>query len=102
MRLRADDMYLLYVDESGDPGPNGSRFLVLGAAALFEGKWLPVERDLRSLIDHYFPADPKPAEIHMSDLRKGKSEFRLLTPPQRNALINDFCQLALNLLPTEL
>jgi hypothetical protein len=40
-------MYLLYVDESGDPGPAGSRFLVLGSAAIFEGKWLPVEREIR-------------------------------------------------------
>ena len=68
-------MYLLYVDESGDPGPTGSRFLILGAAALFEGKWLPVERELRVLIDKYFPAGPKPTEIHLSELRKGKKEF---------------------------
>jgi hypothetical protein len=95
-------MYLLYVDESGDPGQAGSPFLILGAAAIFEGKWLPVEREIRLLIDRYFPAGPKPAEIHMSDLRKGKKEFRLLTPAQRGALINDFCQLALGLLPTEL
>jgi hypothetical protein len=40
-------MYLLYVDESGNPGAAGSRFLILGAAAVFEpqlsrinpGKW---------------------------------------------------------------
>jgi len=42
-------MYLLYVDESGDPGPSGSAFLILGAASLFEGKWLALERDLRHL-----------------------------------------------------
>lgn len=95
-------MYLLYVDESGDPGPAGSRFLILGAAALFEGKWLPVERDLRALIDKYFPAGPKPTEIHMSELRKGKKEFRLLTPAQRSSLVNEFCQVAVNLLSTEL
>jgi hypothetical protein len=95
-------MYLLYVDESGDPGPAGSRFLVLGAAALFEGKWLHVERDLRLLIDRYFPSGPQPSEIHLSELRKGKREFRLLTSMQRNSLIDDFCQLALNLLSTEL
>ena len=32
-------MYLSYVDESGDTGRNGSRHLLLGAAALFEGRW---------------------------------------------------------------
>ena len=74
-------MYLLYVDESGDPGRNGSPYLILGAVALFEGKWLPLERDVRLLIDHYFPAPPRPSEIHLADLRKGKKEFR----PQRGS-----------------
>lgn len=96
-------MYLLYVDESGDPGPNGSRFLVLGAAALFEGKWLPIERELRLLVDKYFPAGgPRPKEIHLSELRKGKKDFRFLSPAQRNSLVSDFCQIATNLLSTEL
>ncbi|MBI3469133.1 MAG: DUF3800 domain-containing protein [Planctomycetes bacterium] len=95
-------MYLLYVDESGDPGRASSPFLILGAAALFEGKWLPFERDLRALIDKYFPAGPKPAELHMSELRKGKKEFRVLTPVQRSLLADEFCQLALDLLSTEL
>lgn len=95
-------MYLLYVDESGDPGPAGSPYLILGGAALFEGKWLPLERDLRNLIDRYFPAPPKPTEIHLADLRKGKKEFRGLTAARRGALLNDFCGLALNLLSTEL
>jgi hypothetical protein len=94
-------MYLLYVDESGDPGLTGSQFLILGAAAIFEGKWLPLERDLHNLIDHYFPAPPKPSEIHLADLRKGRNEFRALTPIQRRNLLNEFCDLALNLLPTE-
>jgi hypothetical protein len=95
-------MYLLYVDESGDPGPSGSHFLILGAAAIYEGKWLPLERDLRALIDRYFPVPPKPTEIHLADLRKGKKEFRSLTPARRQQLLNDFCGLALNLLSTEL
>jgi hypothetical protein len=95
-------MYLLYVDESGDPGWHGSPFLVLGAAALFEGKWLPLERELRGLIDRYFPAPPKPTEIHLADLRKGKGAFRTLTKARRQDLLKDFCDAALNLLPTEL
>jgi len=95
-------MYLLYVDESGDPGPAGSQFLILGGAALFEGKWLSVERELRLLIDKYFPAGPKPSEIHLSELRRGKREFRRLTIGQRSTLLNEFCQIAANLLSTEL
>lgn len=94
--------YLLYVDESGDPGIGGSSHLILGAAALFEGKWLPLERDLRLLIDRYFPAPPKPTEIHLAELRQGRGPFRSLTRGRREGLLNDFCQLATNLLATEL
>lgn len=95
-------MYLLYVDESGDPGPNGSRFLILGAVALFEGKWLHIERDLRLLIDRYFPTSPKPTEIHLAELRKGKGIFRRLSPSDRSRLIADFCTIATGLLATEM
>ena len=94
--------YLLYVDESGDPGPHGSSHLILAAAALFEGKWLPLEKDLRVLIDRYFPAPPKPTEIHLAELRQGRGAFRSLTSARRSGLLNDFCALANNLLATEL
>ncbi len=94
--------YLLYVDESGDPGIGGSSHLILGAAALFEGKWLPLENDLRLLIDRFFPAPPKPTEIHMADLRQGRGAFRSLTKARRTELLDEFCLLATNLLATEL
>jgi hypothetical protein len=95
-------VYLLYVDESDDPGVNGSPYLVLGAAALFEGKWSPLEKEIRGLIDRYFPNPPRPTEIHLAELRKGKNEFRNLTPIQRNQLLADFCGIASSLLATEL
>ena len=38
-------MYILYVDESGDCAPLGSSHLILGAAALFEGKWASLEQE---------------------------------------------------------
>ena len=95
-------MYLLYVDESGDPGEHGSQFLILAGAAIFEGKWSPLERDLRFLIDRFFPVPPKPTEIHLAELRRGKKEFRRLTASQRKDLLKEFCDIALNLLSTEL
>jgi hypothetical protein len=99
-------MYLLYVDESGDSGDptnsGSSQFLILGAAALFEGKWSSVDRDLRSLIDRFFPQPPRPKEIHLTDLRSGRKAYRRLTQAQRTDLTNEVCQLAYNLLPSEL
>ena len=77
-------MYLLYVDESGDPSPNGSRFLLLGAAALFEGKWASLDSDLRLSLDSSFPAGTsRPSEIHLAPLRRSKDKYRSLSADQR-------------------
>jgi hypothetical protein len=95
-------LYLLYVDESGDPGAGGSPYLILGGAALFEGKWSPLESDLRALLDRYFPTPPQPTEIHLAELRKGKGPFRTLSSADRFRLLTDFCSVACGMLPTEL
>jgi len=94
-------MYLLYVDESGDPGPHGSDILLLGGAALFEGKWLHVESDVAALIGRYFPSGPRPDELHFAPLRQGRQVYRRLTPAQRSSLIRDFCSIVTDLLSNE-
>ncbi len=95
-------MYLCYVDESGDPGPRGSSHLVLTGAALFEGKWMALRQQLEFLIAKYWPAVPRPHEIHLAELRQGKGAFRSLTIPQRNQLESELCAIAAGLLSTEL
>lgn len=94
-------MYLLYVDESGDPGCAGSPFLVLGAAAVFEGKWLSLDQSPAGLLNQYFPSG-RPDEIHLAALRAGKGAYRALPPAQRRQLIRDFCTLAGGMRPSEL
>uniref|UniRef100_A0A7C4QPN1 DUF3800 domain-containing protein n=1 Tax=Schlesneria paludicola TaxID=360056 RepID=A0A7C4QPN1_9PLAN len=95
-------MYILYVDESGDPGLRGSRFLLLAGAAIFEGKWAYIDRDIRDLIDRYFPVGPQPREIHWSELRSGKGLFGRLSHDQRSLLADEFCALVSGLLHTEI
>lgn len=95
-------MYLSYVDESGDTGINGSRHLLLGAAALFEGRWSYAQRDVQNLLQRYFPAPPRPREIHCTDVRGGREAFAPLPRTQRVALLDDFCSLASNMLDVEL
>lgn len=88
-------MYLCYVDESGDPGEHGSRFLVLGASILFEGVWLQLRDSVECLLSSAFPPGQQPAkEMHMAALRKGSSGFSVLKPEERNRLTADFCNLA--------
>jgi hypothetical protein len=96
-------MYVCYVDESGDPGKNGSEYLLLGAVAIFEGRWRYVREDLDKLILHFFPPPgTRPPEIHLADLRRGKGAYRGMSPAQKAAIISDLCQVAANNLPSEL
>jgi hypothetical protein len=96
-------VYLCYIDESGDPGPGGSAYLLLGAAALFEGKWRSLDHDLDELIRKYFPnTSLRPTEIHLASLRSGKKEYRSLTRQQRSELLSDYIDILTQLLPTEI
>lgn len=96
-------MYVCYVDESGDPGKNGSTYLLLGAIAIFEGRWRNVREDLDQLILKYFPPPgARPPEIHLADVRRGKAPYRGMTAAQKSAMIADLCQVAANNLATEL
>ena len=83
-------MNLLYVDESGDTGKTGTDHLVLGAAALFEGKWRHLRGALAGLLSKYYP-DPakRPAEVHCAHLRSGKGLFGALAPCERVNLFAD-------------
>ena len=83
-------MNLLYVDESGDTGKTGTDHLVLGAAALFEGKWRHLRGALAGLLSKYYP-DPakRPAEVHCAHLRSGKGLFGALAPAERVNLFAD-------------
>ena len=96
-------MYLCYVDESGDTGQGRgcSRHLLLGAAALFEGRWSYVQKDFEDLLTHWFPIPPRPREIHSSDVRAGRNEFAALQRPQRQALLSDAYRIVTSLLDTE-
>lgn len=97
-------MYLTYIDESGDTGttPGSSRHLLLGAAVLFEGQWTYVRRDIDALLTRHFPAAPRPRELHCRDVRGGRNEFARIPRPQRAAILAEFCQIAMNMLPVEL
>ena len=52
-------MYLCYIDESGDPGVNGSRHLVLVGTAIFEGKWSSLRQDLVKQLVECFDREPR-------------------------------------------
>jgi hypothetical protein len=96
-------MYLCYIDESGDPGKNGSKHLVLGAAMVFEGVWRDVQTDIEVLIGNAFPSPmQRPAELHMTELRRGKGCFYQLDLNARAELESKFCSMVGSYLDKEI
>jgi hypothetical protein len=95
-------MYLLYVDESGDTGRNGSKHLILAGAARFEGRWRWVRNDIETLLAKYFPNPvDRPRELHASEVRKGRGPYSKLTQGQREQLRDEACAILTRLGDTD-
>lgn len=63
-------MYILYLDESGNPEDPADRFFVLGGAAIFERQTYYVSQALDRIQTQHFPGQP-PVEFHASKIRSG-------------------------------
>jgi len=84
-------MHLLYIDESGDGGsaPGSSRHLVLCGAAMHEGQWRKLTRQLDEIQQSNFPTAGTFLEFHASEMRTGARTFRGLPRPARNKAIQE-------------
>lgn len=83
-------MYLLYIDESGDPnGWQSQKHFVLAGVAVFEGQVHNLTKQLDSIQASYFPAIPVPLAFHATDIRAGHNHFRNLHPSKREQLLDD-------------
>lgn len=63
-------MFLLYVDESGDPPNMNEQYFVLGGVALFERQAYFLNKELDDLQEHYLPGqyvEFHAREIHSHD-----------------------------------
>lgn len=82
-------MYLLYVDESGQPkghGPGSSSHFVLGGLALHEQDCYPLARSLESLQARLLPAHPD-LELHATDMWAGRKEWARVPVNERRSLL---------------
>lgn len=85
-------MYLLYLDESGNPDDPQDRHFVLAGAAVHETQthWLSTELD--RLQAQYFPGLP-PITFHATEIRSGKGGFwRSQEKDRRDSLLLDIAQ----------
>lgn len=84
-------MYLLYLDESGNPDGVDDRYFVLGGAAIFERRTFYVARDLDLVQTRHFPGLP-PVELHTQAIRSGKGFWRQVEAATKEAVLSEVSQ----------
>jgi hypothetical protein len=84
-------MYLLYIDESGDPYSwrTGQQYFCLGAVAIHEGQVTTLTEKLRGIQESYLPGLAFPVAFHAHHVFCGKGHFGRLQKSTRNDLLNE-------------
>jgi hypothetical protein len=84
-------MYLLYLDESGNPeDPSDTHFVVAGVA-VFERVTFFLSQAVDLVQEKHFPGLP-PVEFHASHIRNGKGFWRNVDVPTRGFVLEDLAQ----------
>ena len=83
-------MYVLYMDESGDPNSwDSQNHFVLAGLAVHEGQIYRLTQQLDKLQTDYFPEIAVPIAFHAGDIRSGHKRFRELDDVARRDLLDD-------------
>ncbi len=81
-------MYILYLDESGNPDDPSDRHFVLGGAAVFERVAHFLTRALDEVQARHLPG-LEPIDFHAAELRSGKGFWRGIEKVKREAILAD-------------
>lgn len=84
-------MYILYLDESGNPDDAADRNFVIGGMAVFERQTFFLSRAVDAIQEKYFPGRP-PVDFHASHIRAGKGFWRSVEVAVRDAVLTDLSQ----------
>ena len=89
-------MYLLYLDESGDPcaWQEHNHFVIAGIG-VYEFEIEVLRKKLRAVQEKYFPGITVPIVFHATDIHSGKGKFRALTKETRKTLFDDLYNICL-------
>lgn len=92
-------MHLIYVDESGNTGTNFTDsqqpLFVLAALIVPETCWIELESDLEAALRELCPSiAAADGEIHATELRSGRGEFRGVAVTDRIAIRDRWLQIA--------
>lgn len=83
-------MYLLYLDESGDPYSwQSQKCYVIGGVAIYEGQIHGIGAQLDSVQSKYFPGIQISIAFHATDVRHGKGHFQGIPPNIREQILQD-------------
>lgn len=88
-------MYLLYLDDSGNPDNPDDSFFVLGGCAVFERSTYFLNDALESVQRSHFPSEP-PVSFHASCIRAGKGFWREVSRDTRRKVLGDIATSILN------
>jgi hypothetical protein len=84
-------MYLLYLDESGNPDEPADKHFVIGGVAVFERQTFFLTHEVDAIQAKHFPGHP-PIEFHASHIRNGKGFWRAIDLETRRMVLQDLAQ----------
>jgi hypothetical protein len=83
-------MYILYLDESGDPHSfQSQKCYVMGGVAIHEGQIHGIGAQVDNIQSTYLPGLQIPVAFHAYDVKQGKGHFRGLVPSRRDQVMQD-------------
>lgn len=88
--IEAVPLYILYLDESGNPENPADKHFVLAGIAVFETQAYFVSNNVDEIQSKHFPGVP-PIEFHASHIRSGKDFWRNITASKRDEVLHDLC-----------
>lgn len=87
-------MYLLYLDESGDPhGWNSQKVYVIGGISVFEGEIARLTQQVDNIQRKYFPNVNIMLNLHAHEIYGGKGQFKQLGSQKQQELMFDMYDL---------
>jgi hypothetical protein len=82
-------MYILYLDESGDPSTwTAQSNFTLGGVAVYEGQIYNYTKELNKIQSEFFPDILIPINFHASAIRAGKGQFKKLGSEKQGELLD--------------
>jgi hypothetical protein len=84
-------LYLLYLDESGNPDDAQDKHFVLAGAAVFERVAFFLSRSIDAVQTTHFPG-VQPIAFHATDIRSGNGFWRNIPKDKRAAVLADLAK----------